>query len=66
MTAETQAGVAAKVTGTPTLVLDGQIVALSTFTSWDDLYAAIDAAIAAAGSAAPSVVPSASSASAAP
>lgn len=66
VTAETQAGAAANVSSTPTLVLDGQIVPLSTFTSWDDLYAAIDAAVAAGGSAAPSAVPSASSASAAP
>jgi protein-disulfide isomerase len=66
VTAETQAGVAAKVTGTPTLALDGAIVPLSTFTSWDDLYAAIDAAVAAAGSTTPSPAPSASSASAAP
>jgi protein-disulfide isomerase len=64
--AETQAGVAAKVSGTPTLVLDGQIVPLSTFTSWDDLYAAIDAVVAAAGSSTASPAPSASSASAAP
>jgi protein-disulfide isomerase len=62
VTAETQAGIAAKVSGTPTMMLDGRIVPLSTFTTWDDLFKAIDAAIAAGGSA----VPSASPASAAP
>ncbi len=66
--AERSAGSAAGVNSTPTLFLDGTIVPLSTFTSWDDLYAAIDAAIAAAGgpSTGPSTVPSASPASPAP
>lgn len=57
VTAETTAGTAAGVRSTPTLVLNGTIVQLATFTSWDDLFKAIDAAIAAAGtpsSAAPS------------
>ena len=66
--AERSAGSAAGVNSTPTLFLDGTIVPLSTFTSWDDLYAAIDAAVAAAGGPAtgPSTVPSASPASPAP
>lgn len=67
VTSETHAGQAAGVSSTPTLYLAGTLVPLSTFTSWDDLYAAIDAAIAAAGGGAgPSAAPSASSGSAAP
>jgi protein-disulfide isomerase len=67
VTSETQAGQSAGVSGTPTLFLAGKLVPLSSFTSWDDLYRAIDAAVAAAGSAtspsappaSPSVAPSA-------
>ncbi|MDP9482726.1 MAG: DsbA family protein [Chloroflexota bacterium] len=47
--AETQSGVSAGVTRTPTLVLDGTVVDVSTFTSWDQLFQAIDARIVASG-----------------
>lgn len=68
VTAETNAGNTAGVRSTPTLVLNGKVVQLSTFTSWNDLYKAIDAAVAAAGvpSTAPSSAPSAGSASPSP
>jgi protein-disulfide isomerase len=67
VTAETDTGRAAGVASTPTLVLNGQRVPLSSFSSWDDLYAAIDAAIAAAGgSSGGSAAPSSGPASAAP
>ena len=49
VTAETQSGVGAGVTSTPTLVLDGTVVDLSTFSTWDQLFQAIDARIAASG-----------------
>ena len=62
MTTETAQGQTLGNKSTPTLFIDGKIVELTTFSSWDDLYKAIDAAIAAAGSAAPS----SSAASAAP
>jgi len=69
VTSETQAGQSAGVSGTPTLFLAGKLLPLSSFTSWDDLYRAIDAAVAAAGpatspsvpAASPSVAPSAGS-----
>jgi protein-disulfide isomerase len=57
VTAETDAGKAAGVASTPTLVLNGQTVPLSSFSSWDDLYKAIDAAVAAAGGAPASTAP---------
>ncbi len=67
VTASTAAGRAAGVASTPTLVLDGKTVPLATFTSWDDLLKAIDAAVAAADqSPQGSAAPSASPASAAP
>lgn len=49
VTAELAAGQAAGVESTPSLFLDGKLVPLTTFSSWDDLYAAIDVAIAASG-----------------
>jgi hypothetical protein len=49
VTAETDAGRAVAVASTPTLVLNGSVVPLASFSSWDDLYAAIDAAVAATG-----------------
>jgi len=54
VTTETAQGQTLGIQSTPTLFIDGKIVDLTTFSSWDDLYKAIDAAIAAAGSAAPS------------
>ena len=48
VTAETETGRTAGVASTPTLVLNGQIVQLASFSSWNDLYAAIDAAVAGA------------------
>ena len=60
VTAETAQGQALGIRSTPTLFIDGKMVDLTTFTSWDDLYKALDAAVAA-----PSV-PSLSPASAAP
>ncbi len=67
VTAETQVGQAAGVSSTPTLFLAGTLVPLSSFKTWDDLYAAIDAAIAAAGGGAGATAPpSASSGSGAP
>jgi protein-disulfide isomerase len=47
--AETKSGVAVGVTSTPTLILDGRVLDLSTFSSWDQLFQAIDARIAASG-----------------
>jgi protein-disulfide isomerase len=58
VTAETQLGVGAGVTRTPTLVLDGTVIDVSTFSTWDQLLQAIDARIAASGgSAGSSAVP---------
>jgi protein-disulfide isomerase len=48
VSAETETGRTAGVASTPTLMLNGQIVPLASFSSWNDLYAAIDAAVAAA------------------
>lgn len=47
--AETKAGVSAGVTSTPTLILDGRVLDLSKFSTWDQLFQAIDARIAASG-----------------
>jgi protein-disulfide isomerase len=67
VTAETDAGRAVAVASTPTLVLNGSVVPLASFSSWDDLYAAIDAAVAAAGgSSGGSANPTSGPASAAP
>ena len=49
VTAETPSGVSAGVTSTPTLILDGTVLDLSTFSTWDQLFQAIDARIAASG-----------------
>ncbi|MGZ8501670.1 MAG: DsbA family protein [Candidatus Limnocylindrales bacterium] len=63
VTSETKLGVGAGVTSTPTLVLDGTVVDLSNFSTWDQLFQAIDARIAASGgppgasAAPPSAVP---------
>jgi protein-disulfide isomerase len=47
--AETQTGAGVGVTSTPTLILDGAVVDLTTFSTWDDLFKAIDARIVASG-----------------
>jgi protein-disulfide isomerase len=60
VTAETKAGVAAGVKSTPTLVLDGTVVDLSTFSTWDQLFQAIDARIAATGGSPGASAPAAS------
>ena len=49
VTAETQSGVKAGIQSTPTLVLDGTVVDLSSFGTWDQLFEAIDARIVASG-----------------
>jgi protein-disulfide isomerase len=49
VTTETELGVRAGVTSTPTLVLDGTVLDLSRFSTWDELYQAIEARIVAAG-----------------
>lgn len=46
---ETKTGVSVGVTATPTLILDGTVVDLSTFSTWDQLFQAIDARIVASG-----------------
>ncbi len=46
---ETGVGAQTGVRSTPTLVLDGKIVPLDTFTSWDDLFTLIDTTVAGAG-----------------
>jgi protein-disulfide isomerase len=49
VTAETQSGVSAGITSTPTLILDGTVVDLSSLSTWDQLFQAIDARIVASG-----------------
>ncbi len=63
VTAETQSGSAAGVSSTPTLILDGRTLALSSYTSWDDFLGDIDRTIIAAGG---SIAPSSPTPAASP
>jgi protein-disulfide isomerase len=57
VTDETTSGVSAGVTSTPTLILDGTVLDLTTFKTWDQLFQAIDVRIAASGGSPGSIVP---------
>ena len=63
VTTETQAGSTAGVASTPTLILDGRTLALSSYSSWDDFLGDIDRTIIAAGG---SVAPSSPTPAASP
>lgn len=51
VTAETKSGVSAGIQSTPTLILDGTVVDLTKFSTWEQLFQAIDARIVASGGA---------------
>jgi protein-disulfide isomerase len=63
VTAETQSGSSAGIASTPTLILDGRTLSLSSYTSWDDFLGDIDRTIVAAGG---SIAPSSPTPAASP
>ncbi len=63
VTAETQSGSTVGVASTPTLILDGRTLSLSSYTSWDDFLGDIDRTIIAAGG---SIAPSSPTPAASP
>jgi protein-disulfide isomerase len=63
VTAETQSGTAAGVASTPTLILDGRTLSLSSYSSWADFLGDIDRTIIAAGG---SIAPSSPTPAASP